>query len=103
VSVIEKMLNEDFPAIIDILFWFISVKDVELAHILGMENQKANGRYLLVSEKRSAKELAHFLHKHYQNNKVPTKDMTGTIGTWLIYGMSYFRKRIHSRLRWSSL
>ncbi len=61
----ENMLNGKLPFIADFNFYYVDVEDVALAHILAMENSKANGRYIIYTQTRTLKQIQKVLFEKY--------------------------------------
>lgn len=49
----------------DLMFGFVDVRDVALAHILALENESAEGRHILAERTMSVMELADIVKKQY--------------------------------------
>ena len=63
------------------------------AHILAFENPESQGRYLCCNETISMSELVDFLRPKYPDYPIPTKNLTGWLGSWIVTGMSYFQPK----------
>jgi dihydroflavonol-4-reductase len=76
-DVFRQVLDGELPAILNIALSFVDVRDVALAHVLAMENRKANGRYICAAESVYFREIATILRGTYPHAKVTKKDWTG--------------------------
>lgn len=71
------------PAIIAIEFPLVDVRDVALAHLLAAVTETASGRFLIVAETRSARQIAELIRSTYPTNRVPSLALDHAVGSWL--------------------
>lgn len=68
---IRNLLDGTTKSVYKLSFGYVDVKDVALAHILGMEVKNASGnRYIISSEKMSWIEITQFLIEKYPQFKI---------------------------------
>jgi len=79
--------------VLDLNWSGVDVRDVAKAHIQGMENPNAKGRYICAAESLDLKDICSMLIKNFPeySGKVPTTDATGFFGTSLTTFLSYFQ------------
>ena len=84
-QILCDILTGTYPMIISLSWGFVDVRDVAHAHVLAMENEKAKGRYLCISETLSTSDLVSILQEAgYSNYKLPKMKMTGKVGDALV-------------------
>lgn len=84
-QILCDILTGTYPMIISLSWGFVDVRDVAHAHVLAMENEKAKGRYLCISETLSMSEVVSILREAgYSNYKLPKMKMTGKAGDALV-------------------
>jgi len=93
VESIYNMLSGNFPGIISIAWCFVDVRDVAKAHILAMENSKANGRYICANETIWMKDMITLFKQHYPSAVYPKVDLGCSVGVGLTKMASYFQPR----------
>ena len=82
---ILKLLNNELPALIDIVYNLVDVRDVAAAHIAAMEKPEAVGnRHILVASNLSMKEMADIIANEFrtQGYKIPSFVMP-KFGVWV--------------------
>ena len=62
-QVIADLLKGAFPAVLRLVFGFVDVRDVALAHRLALERPAAHGRYVCAAETRSMAEVVALLRR----------------------------------------
>ncbi len=75
----ELLLKGKIPFALPITFDFVDVRDVARAHILALENDKANGRYICSGEPLTFKQLFEKVHSLSPEVKVPKKTLPKTL------------------------
>ena len=84
-QILRDVLAGTYPMIMSLSWGFVDVRDVAHAHVLAMENKKAKGRYLCISETLSMSEVVSILREAgYSNYKLPKMKMTGKVGDALV-------------------
>lgn len=79
---IKKLIDRDFPAIPDINYAVVDVRDVAAAHVAAMTSPAASGqRFLCAIENHSLREIARILADHLGPNgfKIPTGNLPGGV------------------------
>ncbi len=93
-SVISQLMNGDFPAVVDLSWAFVDVRDVAEAHVLAMEKPEASGRYLLSVGTLSQTELIERLKAlGYEDHRYPKLSLRGPIGTFIAKLASHTEKK----------
>lgn len=87
--IFHALLTGIYPAIMDISWAFVDVRDVAKAHRLAMETQAAKGRYLCAHETWSARQVVEFLRREGYNYKLPKLSLESGWGTLLVKLFSY--------------
>jgi dihydroflavonol-4-reductase len=80
--VVKKILDRDFPAIPDVNFSTVDVRDVAAAHLAAMTHPAAPGRRFLMGEgNHSMREIARILADHLgpKGFRVPTGPLPGFV------------------------
>jgi len=90
-ATIQQTMSGEFAAIIDIGWGFVDVRDVARSHILAFETENSNGRYLCCNETVPMTKVVEFLKKKYPNFPLPTKELTGGFGSFMVKMLSYFQ------------
>jgi len=90
-GIYKGLFTGQYPVIMEIAWGMVDVRDVAMAHILAMENEKAQGRYICANTTLRMKEIVDFLREHYPNYKLPKTDMSCGFGTGLVKLMSNFQ------------
>lgn len=88
-EVVKKLMDRDFPAIPNLNWAVVDVRDVAAAHVAGMTADGAAGfRHILALGNRSMRELAKILagHVNPQGYKVPT----GNLPSFLLKIIAWF-------------
>lgn len=89
-AILRDLLAGGYPAIMNLSFGFVDVRDVAEAHLLAMENPAANGRYLCANKTLSLAEVADLLRREgYGSYRLPRLDMTSSLGDWLMKLAAY--------------
>ena len=72
------------PAIIALEFPLADVRDVAEAHVRAAVTETANGRFLIVAETRSVRQIAELIRATYPTNRVPSLALDNAVGSWLV-------------------
>jgi dihydroflavonol-4-reductase len=75
---VKKILDRDFPAIPDMNFATVDVRDVAAAHLAALSEPRAAGqRFICAIENHSMREIARILAEHLNGRgfKVPTRNL----------------------------
>jgi len=93
--VIADLLNGGvYPAIIDLTFPYVDVKDVAEAHVRTAENPDASGRYICSNELVSMQRTVDVLRENgFANYKLPRMNLASDIGTALVRQLARFQQR----------
>ena len=83
VAVVRDLLRGVSPALLDLNWLVVDVRDVALAHVAAMELSEARGRYLCAGESLSMVRMAALLREEgvAEGYRLPRLRLTGTIGT----------------------
>ncbi|MDX1439871.1 MAG: SDR family oxidoreductase [Rubricoccaceae bacterium] len=85
-----RLLNGGFPAIIDLTWGLVDVRDIARAHVLALETPKASGRYVCMAEALSIAEIVELLRSNgYADYKLPKLRLDNAFGNALIKLYSY--------------
>ena len=76
-QVIRDLLSGSYPGIMALNFCMVDVCDVARAHVLALEKDEAEGRYICFSEAMTMGEIVDFLREAgYSNYRLPRRDMS---------------------------
>jgi dihydroflavonol-4-reductase len=82
--IIVEALTGVFPAILQLTWGMVDVRDVALAHVLALENPQANGRYLCSAESITMRQLVETLKPLAKpGDKLPTRGLDFALASWL--------------------
>lgn len=100
-KVLADMLNGGYPAIIDLTWGIVDVRDVAKAHVLAITSPNAKGRYLCSADTLAMRNAAKILRENgYANKKLPKMGLDNGFGTALMKLGSYTQpKGVASYLR----
>ncbi len=89
-QIIVEAMTGVFPAIMQLTWGMVDVRDVALAHILAMENPQAEGRYLCAAESITMRQLVETLTPLAKpTDKLPTRSIDfwlgSAIGRWFAF------------------
>ena len=93
IDIIKGFLNKDIPALADITFGVVDVRDVAAAHIAAMEKPEAAGNRHIVSEREmSMKEISDVISREFtpQGYSIPSM----TIPKFLAWPMKFFNQEM---------
>ena len=80
-QVIADLLKGAFPAVLRLVFGFVDVRDVALAHRLALERPAAHGRYVCAAETRSMAEVVALLRRSgCADSKLPKLRLDNALG-----------------------
>ena len=88
-----SLMDGTFPAIVDMAWGFVDVRDVAEAHVRAMEHTAANGRYICAGEVVSMRTIVEVLARHGYRDRLPQRSLASPLGTWLVRLASYTRPR----------
>lgn len=89
-QILIDILNGTYPAILDLDFGFVDVRDVADAHIKAATIEDASGRYIVASGNMTMDELVRLMkNEGYTHLKLPSMKFAGPIGTALMKVASY--------------
>jgi len=89
-AVLRDVLNGKFPAIPDLRFGVVDVRDVALAHVRALELEEAAGRHIVSNRNAPLIELAGMLRTAFPKHKISKRKMPNL----LMYGIALFDKRL---------
>lgn len=95
-GMLRDIIKGVYPAILDLSWGFVDVRDVATAHVRAMENPEASGRYLVAGETLSMTDLVLHLREigaGRDGGKLPRMRLTGGFGTRLMRAASYTQPR----------
>jgi len=82
-----------YPAIVDLSFVYVDVRDVAQAHVLAAENPSAAGRYICANELVTMDELVGILKESgFSGYKLPKMKLTSGLGTFIVRQMARFQR-----------
>lgn len=89
------MTNGQAPAIIDIGFPVVDVRDVANAHIQAMETETASGRYLLSADSPKVRRYVEIMREEGmdQKYKLPKVGLDNPIGSVIVRGLMAFQPK----------
>jgi dihydroflavonol-4-reductase len=95
------LLRGAYPGIMNLTWGFVDVRDVALAHVLAMETQGAEGRYICAGETIAMRDVVDLIAKSpFASPKLPKLGMDCAIGDYAIKLSSYLQpKGVGSYLR----
>ncbi len=93
-AIFVELLTGKVPAIIELAFGFVDVRDVAAAHVAAMETPGASGRYVCAAETRSLADLVQILRDAgYGDYRLPKRRLGGGFGNWVVKVSSYLRPK----------
>jgi len=92
-QIIADLLNGGvYPAIIDITFPYVDVRDVAEAHVRAAENPEASGRYICSNELVSLERTVDVLNGNgFDTYKLPKITLTSSFGSLLVKQLARFQ------------
>ena len=89
-KVFADMINGDYPAILDLTWGIVDVRDVAKAHVIAMTSPNAKGRYLCAADIISMRAAAeHLRNNGFADKKLPKVGLDNGFGTGLMKLASY--------------
>jgi len=85
------LLAGKFPAIMDLAWPLVDVRDVAVAHLLAMKNDEAAGRYICYNVTLEMKVVVEYLKHDYSAYKLPTAKLDCGLGTHIVKFMAKFQ------------
>jgi dihydroflavonol-4-reductase len=86
------LLRGTYPAIFNLTWGFVDVRDVAEAHIRALETSAANGRYIIAAETVSMRSVVELLQNNgYQRYQLPKIGLDSRAGNAAIRLASYFK------------
>ncbi|ORU92697.1 MAG: epimerase [Cycloclasticus sp. symbiont of Bathymodiolus heckerae] len=84
-KIFSDVLSGVYPFIMNMSWGFVDVRDIAKAHVLAMESDDANGRYVCTSEVLSMQQAVNILLENgYSHYKAPSLKLSGFIGDALV-------------------
>jgi len=92
--VIADLLNGGvYPAIVDMTFPYVDVRDVAEAHVRAAENPQASGRYICSNELVSLKRTVDVLRENgFDTYKLPKMSLTSSFGSAIVRQLARFQQ-----------
>jgi len=92
-KILSDLITGQYPAVMDLTWGFVDVRDVARAHVLAMENPKAHGRYICVDHQMAMSDLCAFLSTNFPqlSRKIPKTNMECGPGTSLLKVLANFQ------------
>jgi len=89
-QVIRDLLSGTYPGIMALNFCMVDVCDVAKAHVLALDKDDAEGRYICFSEAMTMGEIVNFLREAgYSNYRLPKHDMSAGWISSMVKLLSY--------------
>ena len=89
-QIIRDIMSGVYPCIMDLNWGFVDVRDVAKAHVLAMETDAADGRYLCSAEAMHMRELVAMLKAAgFDRYPMPKLDLSGKTGSLLMKALSF--------------
>ena len=88
------ILTGKYPGIMSLVWGFVDVRDVALAHILAMEKPEASGRYICANTTMTMREVVEFLQQEgYAEYKLPKLALDSPLGNFIVRLSSYLQPK----------
>jgi len=91
--ILVDVLRGGFPAIVDLAWGVVDVRDVAAAHVRAMEVPAARGRYLCVAETRTLRQIVELLGRSGYAGRVPRLGLDSPLGNRLTYLLSWLQPK----------
>jgi len=93
-QMVADLLNGGvYPAIVNLSFVYVDVRDVAEAHVLAAENPDAAGRYICANKLVTMEEMVATLKElGFSDYKLPSMNLTSVFGTSIVRQMARFQK-----------
>ena len=99
-KIFVDLLGGQYPAIMDLTWGFVDVRDVAAAHVRAIETPAAAGRYLCAGDTISMRAVVELLAKEGAPGTLPKRGLDCAAGNQLVKVSSYFQpKGVGSYLR----
>jgi len=99
-KIFVDLLGGQYPAIMDLTWGFVDVRDVASAHVRALETASASGRYLCAGETISMRSVVELLAEAHVPGTLPRRGFDCAVGNQLVKVSSYFQpKGVGSYLR----
>jgi dihydroflavonol-4-reductase len=94
-QILCDILNGKFPGILDFGWGMVDVRDVAKAHILAMESDSAEGRYICWNRTISMKDTCKLLKERYPDFKknIPSRDLACSLANVMVKLGSHFQDK----------
>ena len=90
--ILVDMLLGRFPAIVDITWGFVDVRDVALAHVRAMEVSSAAGRYVCAADTLTVRQVVALMRDAgYASYRLPRIALDFPVGSAIVRLTSYFQ------------
>jgi len=89
--IFQAILTGVYPAIMNIGWAFVDVRDVAKAHRLAMENPNAKGRYLCANQTWTMRQIVELLRREGYTYKLPTMSLESGFGNFLVKLTSFMQ------------
>jgi len=88
----SDLLAGKYPAIMNLTWGFVDVRDVALAHLRAIEVKEASGRYICANTTVGMRSLIELLDRSgYSKYKLPRFGLDSSIGNYLVHLSSYLQ------------
>lgn len=93
VSIFKGLYEGEFPALLDLSFCFVDVRDVAQMHLIAAFSPNASGRYICAAQTLTLTAICNSLRRDFPQtaNKLPSMSMTGAGGSFFAKMYSYFQ------------
>lgn len=89
-QVLSDLLSGAYPAIMNMAWGMVDVRDVALAHVLAMETPSASGRYICANATIKMRALVSLLRERgYSDYKLPKLGLDSGFGDGLVWLLSF--------------
>jgi len=92
-STLLHLIDKSTPALVDLCWCFVDVRDVATAHIRAIQEEKASGRYICANQTYKMTDFAQYIRTKFPNyaSNLPSLDLTSKFGVGLTKFVSYFQ------------
>jgi dihydroflavonol-4-reductase len=87
-GILSSLLGGGYPALVDLAWTFVDVRDVARAHVAALERPAAHGRYLCANLTLSMRELVERVRRVLPGERVPRLNLEGPLGRWFTSAFS---------------
>lgn len=92
-AMFRDLMDGKYPALMDLSWNFIDVRDVARSHIAAMQRGAAQGRYICAHDAVHMKDVVALLREKYPEHKLPKRDLSCRGGTALTKLGSFFQPK----------